>query len=486
MRTEPAPVEPSARLTRLVAGIAPIWLIALFVLSLPAVNVRLYASDEVQYFAFLRSLWFDRDVSFDNEYRYLYEHGVAQFDGFRETFLENATETGLRINFGTMGPAVLWAPFYGVADLSVIAGRALGWNLTRDGYSWPYLAAVCYGSAFYGFAAVLLSARFARRLTGLAIGPAVAVWIGTPLLFYMYLAAGMAHAVSAFAVALMLTTWLSVREKWTTRGAVALGAIAGLIVMVREQDVVLLAGPIVDYGRYLVGRARARGLDLREEIHVPIAALAAFVGVYLPQLLAYLSLNDRPGPSRLVTRKLSWWSPHGLQVLLSPEHGFVFWTPLAVIAVVGLVLVLRRRDRVRSSTRAEDAPPAPIAFALLLSFAAHVYISGCVDSWTVAGAFGQRRFVAVTAILVAGIAAAWQHTPAGRPRWMAGALIALTVWWNLGLMALFGARMMDRQRLELRRNAYDVFITLPRVAPSLAYRYVFERQSFYQSPGANR
>ena len=45
-----------------------LWLFALFLVTLPAVNVRLYASDEVQYFAFLRSLWFDRDLSFDNEY----------------------------------------------------------------------------------------------------------------------------------------------------------------------------------------------------------------------------------------------------------------------------------------------------------------------------------------------------------------------------------------------------------------------------------
>jgi hypothetical protein len=40
--------------------------------------------------------------------------------------------------------------------------------------------------------------------------------------------------------------------------------------------------------------------------------------------------------------------------------------------------------------------------------------------------------------------------------------------------------MMDRQRLELRRNAYDAFVTLPRVAPELVYRYFTNRSSFYQ------
>ena len=35
------------------------WML-LFALSLPAVTTRIYASDEVQYFAFLRSMWFDQ------------------------------------------------------------------------------------------------------------------------------------------------------------------------------------------------------------------------------------------------------------------------------------------------------------------------------------------------------------------------------------------------------------------------------------------
>jgi hypothetical protein len=60
------------------------WLIfiCLFLLSLPAVTPRIYSSDEIQYFSYLRSLWFDRDLSFENEYRYFYDRGIARSDGF--------------------------------------------------------------------------------------------------------------------------------------------------------------------------------------------------------------------------------------------------------------------------------------------------------------------------------------------------------------------------------------------------------------------
>ena len=407
-------------------------------------------------------------MSFDNEYRHFYERGIARFEGFRQTQLERTTETGLRVNFGTMGPAVLWSPFYAVADAGVLVARAFGADVPRDGYSRPYLAAVCYGSALYGFLAVVLGAGLARRLVGEGDVAAAAIWIGTPLLFYMYLAPGMAHAVSAFAAALLLVVWLRVRERWTLRGTMALAAVAALVAMVREQDVLFLAGPAADYAVALVRRIRSGTARLRDEIAIPLAGAAAFALAYAPQILAYLELNGRPLPSRLVTRKLYWTSPHFFEVLLSPAHGFLWWTPIAVLAIAGLVLLSRRVPG--------------IGVVMFVSLMAEIYIAGCVDSWTVAGAFGQRRFVVLTPLLIAGLAVLWRAPRGPAARTALVAATALMVWWNLALMALFGAGLMDRQRLELGRNAYDAFVTLPRIAPALAWRYITERESFFRPP----
>jgi hypothetical protein len=116
--------------------------------------------------------------------------------------------------------------------------------------------------------------------------------------------------------------------------------------------------------------------------------------------------------------------------------------------------------------------------------ATQIYVSGSVESWTVAGAFGQRRFVALTIFLTMGIATIWSraHWRASRTRYAVGACVAVAIWWNVALMALFGSGLMDRQRLEPRRNAYDVFVTLPKMAPQLAYRYFTNRRSFYKAP----
>jgi hypothetical protein len=48
---------------------------------------------------------------------------------------------------------------------------------------------------------------------------------------------------------------------------------------------------------------------------------------------------------------------------------------------------------------------------------------------------------------------------------------------------------MNRQRLELSRNAYYTFIVFPQKVPDLVRRYLFERESFYkpyQAPARSR
>jgi hypothetical protein len=476
-----------------------VFLIVLFIASLPAVTARLYSSDEGQYFSYLRSLWFDHDVSFENEYRYFYDHHIAQTADFHQTFLERAeAATGRRINYATMGCAILWAPFYAVADLWARGLRAAGRDIAVDGYSRPYVSAVAYGSAFYGFVAIVLAIRAARSIVGgRAMSSGFAVWAGTPLLFYTYIAPPFSHACSAFAVALFVTIWLHVRRTWSGRGVVALGLAGALMAMVREQDIFFTFGPALDLtltlyqetgGRRQETGGRRQEVDWRRLVRSAVFGISAFALGYLPQFLAYNALNGHPGPSPLVARKMFWHAPHAAQVLFDTHHGIFFWTPLAVLAMTGLVLMTAAPQRLRGNATAESGVRATagasdmrrLGACMLVMVALQVYISGVVESWTVAGAFGQRRFVAITILLVIGLAALREWSRAASARIAVNVAIVICVWWNLALIAEFGTSMMDRQRLELGRNAYDAFVTLPRKAPELLHRYFTERSSFYK------
>jgi hypothetical protein len=115
-------------------------------------------------------------------------------------------------------------------------------------------------------------------------------------------------------------------------------------------------------------------------------------------------------------------------------------------------------------------------------FLLQIYVSGAVESWTVAGSFGQRRFVALTPILALGLGAWTARLGTGgvRRRVALAAMLLAGIWWNVGLMAQFGMHLMDRQRLTLGSNARITFLELPTKLPAVAWRYLTDRESFYR------
>lgn len=465
-----------------ISGARWAFLIAVFVISLPAVTVRFYASDEIEYFAYLRSMWFDGDLSFDNEYRYFYERGVAQGWRFEETFLGGETVTGMRVNFAPVGSAMLWSPFYIATDAGVRVAQAAGIAAIADGYSTPYIASVVYASALYGFLAVALSAYAASRVVGdgaAAAASALAVWLGTPLLFYMYLAPGFSHACSAFAVAAFVVIWLHVRRDWPLSGVVALGAAAALMGMVREQDLFIAAGPALDFVMSAWRRLRAGTWRASAALVRAASGTAAVAVCFLPQVLTYISLFGRAAPSSTIQGKMTWTSPHTWLVLASPSNGLLFWTPLALPALLGLVWMSIRRTPVAAG---KIPPPArrQIAVICLVMVMTQIYLGGALDTWAGAGSFGQRRLVGLTVFFVMGLTFALVTVRGHWVKYGMWCAIVLAVWWNLGLTAQFGSGVMNRQRLDPPRDAYRNFVTIPSQLPALVSRFVLDRQSFYK------
>src|SRR5258708_29685973 len=110
-------------------------------------------SDGFYYFAYLRSLAFDHDVNFMNDYRML---GLGD-----KTYLFQPTKTGHAESAWTIGPAIVWSPFFAVGHVVATRLHAKGLDVSTDGTSFPYRQAVILASLFYG----LLGCWFAYRLT---------------------------------------------------------------------------------------------------------------------------------------------------------------------------------------------------------------------------------------------------------------------------------------------------------------------------------
>ena len=357
-------------------------------LGLPALLVQLslpvprLTADAVEYYSHLRSLYFDRDLDFANEF----EHFGILTRGDKVV----KTVTGHRRTIFSVGPALLWMPFYAAGD---VVARTQG--DIEDGYSPWHIRAVCLGSLAYIVTGLLLL----RRVLGDVVAPAAAdvtilvLFYATFLCWYAVGEPVMSHAGSFFLAASILALWWPARREMSLLRAVALGALIGLAATVRWQNAVLLLLPALSL---LPGLRRA----LARTLGAGSLMLLAFGLGALPQLLAwkvifgqYLLADPPHGRDFL---RLD--HPYLLQTLFSSRHGLLYWTPLLWGALLGYALFLRRDART--------------GLTLLAPVLVMGYVNICSGDWWAGGSFSNRRFDSLLPILALGLA----HAAAGIER----------------------------------------------------------------------
>lgn len=459
-------------------------------LALPLFTPRLYAADEIKYFVHLRSAWFDHDLDFSNEYEHFLQ-ADPKAHGWLQGLLAERSPTGRRLNDAPIGSAVLWAPFYLAADIVVLTARALGSSVARDGFSPPYVWAVCLGSLIWGMLGLALTARICRleHSTWASQRAVLGVWLATSLVFYLYITPPMAHANSFFAVALFTWLWLAARGRSgvgrvpgngvlpqggprKARGIgrwVLLGAAAGLMVLVRELNWLMLIPLGFDELWHGWRRWRAEGVGaLARRLPGQAAFAATLVVVVLPQFLTYRALHGTYGPTPFVVEKFSPYPVHALEVLFSGFHGLYSWAPITLLATIGLALLFRRQP--------------VVAVGLGLALAAQVLVIGSYSTWWGGASFGARRFINCTPIFAVGLAAVFAALPSPRRR-LGTLVLAAFVVWNFGLAIQYATGMIPRQEpVSMRTIVRNQLVLVPQRAATIAWRFLTDRWSLVENP----
>lgn len=333
------------------------------------------ASDGIFYFAPLHSIVVDGDLDFENEYRVL---GAPE-----EYFLP--TSTGRLPNHFSVGPAILWAPLYGVVHVLGLVGL-----FRPTGFGYPYFTAVATTTVVVGFLGVSWLYRLARRHfdAPVALVATLLLWTGSSHLWYMVFEPSMSHALAMATVCGLLLLSYD-EELHRPAKSAALGAAAGLVALVRWQNVLVLPAAIaLALSRQRKPSWRAWG----------IATLAAAL-VFLPQILYWKLIYDRFLLVPQGSGYLRWSSPELASVLFSSRHGLFSWTPLLWVGAAGLPRLFRK-DRT-------------LTVSLLAVFAASLYVNASVEDWWAGASFGARRFDALLPLFGLGLAAALEWM---RPR----------------------------------------------------------------------
>ncbi len=417
-------------------------------------------ADAVEYYSHLRSLYFDQDLDFANEF----EHFGILTRGDKV----QPTRTGHRRTIFSVGPALLWMPFYAAGDLVArLQGRV------EDGYSPAHIRALTLGSLCYGVLGLLLVHSLLRELFGrtAALAATLLLQYATFLYWYVVHEPVMSHAGSFFVAAAVLRCWWPGRERLGDARAAALGLLIGLAACVRWQNAVLLLLPAATLLRQLPARpmgAARRGL----------LTLGAFALGVLPQLLAWKAifgdylLSDPPHGRDF----LRLGHPYLLETFFSSRHGLFYWTPVLWAGFLGYFALARRRAFLAL------AAGAPL---LVMS-----YVNVCSGDWWAGGSFSNRRFDSALPLLALGLAASIEALLVllrRRPAVPLLAVLASLTLWNGLLMEQYRRNLVPRDDVvsfaSLAENSAGILSQTVGTPLAWPANWLFARQ--HQAPIAS-
>ena len=367
---------------------ALVWIAGAFAITLLLTFTPTVRSDGIEYYAYLRSATIDGDLNFENDY------SQTPFPSISDKF--RLLPTGYYENLASVGPAIVWAPLYGVGHVMVSVGQALGAAWRADGYAAPYVVLAVFTSALAGLAIMLAGYRIARRWVGppeatLAV---IATLLGSNLLYYTMREGSFAHALSGLAATLYMLAWLRLEERPTVGRWAAVGAAAGATALMYWIGALVLVLPAFTFARLSLAALRApardRNAQLRELVLGGAVAAALLLAVFSPQMIAWKIIY---GHFIAIPHGNGYIQPRGFQgwkLLFSHLYGLLPWTPAFFLGLLGLPLLWRRTHW--------------LTLCLMAGFALYFGYNASLARWFGGGSFGLRRFTVLTPWFVIGLA----------------------------------------------------------------------------------
>ena len=327
------------------------------------------SGDGFGYYAQLEAIYRDETINLVNQVKYNDYFG-AEIIIWSETAQKYVTRY-------PPGIAIFSAPLYMVSlflDDFPIFHIKDDYFIAERGDILIHQLAVTLTSLIFVYIAFLLTLLILKELNfGKSHVVLATAFFGTPLVWYATYGLSSTHAVEAGLMSVLVLLILKDSKK------LYMGILIGLLSIVRYTSIIF-ALPFVIY--YILSRKF-------KELLVFIAGIIPF-GLFI---LYYNSLQF--GNSLLFGYDKSInIAFHVFDIFFNLERGFLVWTPLILIAIIGLFYFnFKGRNNF------------PVKWIFLSFIALYVIIYGFIDAWHSGWAYGNRYFTVFFPIFAIGIAA---------------------------------------------------------------------------------
>ncbi len=437
-------VKQSAQTPYIIIGV--VWILSTLLFFTPAIS-----SDGVGYYAYIRSFGIDGDLQFANE-----------FDKTRSPLPSIAVfpvyePTGYTINAWSVGPALIWAPFWYIAHGTTLLANLVGGQWPVDGYTLIYKALTTFSSSIAGlvtlYATYLFLTRWFRQ--PIALLTTITLYLGSNWLYYTQVAGSYPHSLTGlFAILMVITSWKIIDAPIpSTRQWVYFGLSTGALILCYWMNILIGIYPlgIVIY-KFLPVLRRKDWIHGKVYLGGVLLSIVSGIAMLAPQFITWQYLYRSWFTVYIQSGHFTTMNFQFIPYLFGPLYGMLWWTPAFFVAILGSFWFAIKR-------------PWPGVLFLVTMIVFISYNAGIPD-WDGSGGFGFRRIISLLPFFAIGLATIFNALD----RWRLLAVVSATIMigWSLRIMV----RYMDFKFYRAPDNFLDTLTASmfsEQVMPSAAF-----------------
>ncbi|MBL0099031.1 MAG: glycosyltransferase family 39 protein [Saprospiraceae bacterium] len=289
------------------------------------------------------------------------------------------------------GQALLMLPGFICGHLSA---KILGYP--QDGFSIPYQ----FGIFLWGLLVSLIGLIFLRKVlilyfsetaTGLTL---LAISFATNFLEYGAITNAMTHNFLFTLYAILIFFTIKFYTSPTFKNAAGIGIIIGFMALTRPTEILSVMIPVL-FGLSLSWKDIVSRLVFWGKAYEKVIVAVIATGVIGSlQLFYWKFVSGDWLVYSYEDQGFSWLKPHVLDCLFSGRAGWLIYTPVMVLSLIGFYFLFKKNK--------------PIAMPFLLFSVVFMYVTFAWDIWWYGGSVSQRALVQIYPVLAFPLAAFFQ------------------------------------------------------------------------------
>lgn len=300
----------------------------------------------------------------------------------KEDYFPNTAPNGNLVIKSTYGMSLMYLPF-------TIWPYITNADPDITGFEQKFSNAITISTLFYFVAGLFLLIKLLRMLNFTEKSIALSVFcvgMGTNFLSYGSVSVGMSHVPNFFLIVILMINVIKWYKSPVWKYSLIIGLCMGLLILNRPTNMIFIICFLL-YGSYTL-KDRIN-LYLNNKIQLALMAIPVIL-LIIPQLYYWKVVTGHYFFNSYVGERFFFTNPHLIDYLFGFRKGWFIYTPIIILAFVGL-FKLRNQN--------------PFFVSTLIIISIMIYLNSSWWSWWFGGGHGARAMIECYPLLSIGFAA---------------------------------------------------------------------------------